>query len=108
MLHFGTFPYYIIIAVLRSHGLIAIYFGLLGAYLCGRKKMVLVLAEMLLLDLLEGLSRVLLECSTAVDALQLLLRCQLLRLVMSSLQRLRDFMNHLRALIIATKVLLVE
>lgn len=70
--------------------------------------MVFVLAEMLFLDLLEGLSRVLLECSTAVNILQLLLGCQLLRLVMTGLQSLRNLVNHLGAFIIATKILLIK
>ena len=70
--------------------------------------MVLVLAEMLLLNLLKGLSWVLLQCSAAINTLQLLLGSQFLRLIVSSLQSLRNFMNHLRALIIATKILLVE
>ena len=70
--------------------------------------MILVLTEMLLLDLLEGLSRVLRQSSTAINTLQLRLRVQLLRLVLTSLKRLRYFVNHLRPLVIATKILLVE
>ena len=70
--------------------------------------MILVLTEMLLLDLLEGLSRVLRQSSTAINTLQLRLRVQLLRLVLTSLQRLRYFVNHLRPLVIATKILLIE
>ena len=70
--------------------------------------MVLILAEILLLDLLKGLSWVLLQFSAAINTLQLLLGIQLSRLIMSSLQSLRNFMNHLQALIIATKILLVE
>lgn len=70
--------------------------------------MVLILAEMLLLNLLKGLSCVLLQCSAAINTLQLLLGSQFLRLIMTSLQSLRNFMDHLRALIITTQILLVE
>lgn len=82
---FGAVSRHIVIGVLSPKSLVAIGFILMIGYLRSRKQMVLVLAELLLLDLLHGLRRVLRECAAAVNALELGLGGQLLRLVVGRL-----------------------